>query len=49
LKGIEPSIFKDLKKKLMEASSRLKRYVPRQEKIELPTETINKLKALGYL
>jgi len=49
LKGIEPFIFKDLKKKLMEASSRLKRFDPGQEKLELPTETINKLKALGYL
>ena len=49
LKGIEPFIFEDLKKKLMEASSRLKSYTPRQEKLELPPDTRNKLKALGYL
>lgn len=49
LKGIEPFIFKDLKKELMEASARLKSYTPRQEKLELPPDTRNKLKALGYL
>ena len=49
LKGIEPFIFKYLKKKLMEASSKLKRFDPGQEKLELPPDTRNKLKALGYL
>jgi arylsulfatase A-like enzyme len=49
VKDREKVLFEDVKKKLMEASSALKRVTPRQEKLELSPDTRNKLRALGYL
>jgi arylsulfatase A-like enzyme len=49
VKAMEEVLFEDLKKKLMEASSTLQRFTPRQEKLELSPDTRNKLRALGYL
>jgi len=49
LKDREKVLFEDLQKKLMEASSALKRITPRQEKLHLSPDTRNKLRALGYL
>jgi arylsulfatase A-like enzyme len=49
LKEIECSLFEDLKKELMEISSTLKSFAPRQEKLEFSPDTRNRLKALGYL
>ena len=41
--------IESLKKKLMEESSTLKRFVPKEEKQKLSPDTRNKLRALGYL
>ena len=49
LKKIEKNKAMGLKKKLMEESSQLERYIPTQKKPELSPDTKNRLRALGYL
>jgi hypothetical protein len=42
-------MLEDLKRKLIEESSKLKSLVPKKEKQELTPDTKDKLRALGYV
>ncbi|MBW1824640.1 MAG: sulfatase [Deltaproteobacteria bacterium] len=49
LKEINQGVFANLSEKLIEESSKLKKFTSKQKKLELSPDTRNRLQALGYL